>query len=318
MKRKIRQILIAYRELKRDFKSTGNAEFKKSHIEADIIRLVHSIEKGLCLENSRKGFGVIKIKTLFSLCERYLSLNSDDFDCLYFVLDGVKEYLDFHKKENFENDDILEIKGKYEKLKEKMPERDDVYGGVNQVSLSDMEFDIDEIEKLFNTRHSVREFSGEPVDEETLRKAIKLAQRCPSACNRQGVRVYSVSSEKFLADVEESLDGIGGFAQDVDKFLIITGKQSAYKLEEKNQYIVSASIFAAYLTLALHTYNIAACMIQRSLIPRSYWTKFRMKNKILADEQIVMLIGVGKYKDKTKVPMSKRFDIDKIYRNLQE
>ena len=314
MKRKLRQILIARDEIKRDSYVTENKKFEKKHLEAEIIRLVHSIEKGLCLENPRKGFGVAKINTLFSLADKYLSLNPDDYDCMYFIADSVKEYLDFHERENFENEEILAIKNKYDALKSRIPEKDDVYGGIGNISLSEMEFDLAEIEKLFNTRHSIREYSGESVDEETLKKAIALAQRSPSACNRQGVRVYSVDREKFLNDMEESLDGIGGFAQDVDKFLIITGKQSAYRVEEKNQYVVSASMFAGYLTLALHAYNIASCVIQRSLRPRAYWTNFRIKNGIPEDEQIVMLIGIGKYKEETKVPMSKRFSVDKIYR----
>lgn len=318
MRKKLAQIRIALREIKRDFHSTGDAEFAKSRLEADIIRNVHSIEKGLCLENPRKGFGIAKISKLFELSEAYLSLKPADLDCLYFIVDGVSAYLDFHSQIGFENDDIKKIRESNETLKKKLPERNEVYGGISTISVSDMDFDMAEIEKLFNTRHSVREFSGESVDDETIQKAIRLAQRCPSACNRQGVRIYSVKGDKFLSDIEQNLEGVGGFAQDVDSFLVITGKQSAYSIDEKNQFAVSASIFAGYLTLALHAYKVGACVIQRPLIPREYWSKFRKKNQIPEDEQIVMLIGIGKYKETTKVPLSKRFDVDKIYRKLDK
>lgn len=318
MKKKLAHIRIALNELKRDFNSTGNPEFAKSRIEADIIRNVHSIEKGLCLEKPRSGFGAAKISDLFSLAEKYLSLNPDDLECLYFVLDGVETYLEYHAKIGFENDTITGIKDKYEQLKSKLPQKTGEFGGIKTVSLSEMNFDMEDVEKLFNTRHSIREFSGESVDEEDIKKAIALAQRCPSACNRQGVRIYSVKGDKFLADIEQNLEGVGGFAQDVDRFLIITGKQSVYSVDEKNQFAVSASIFAGYLTLALHAYKIGACVIQRPLIPREYWSKFRRKNEIPEDEQIVMLIGIGKYKETTKVPLSKRFEVEKIYRKLDK
>ncbi len=316
MKQKIRQMLTIVRELKRDFRATRGKEFLKSRMEADIIRMVHSIEKGLSIENPRKGFGVAKMKELFSLGEQYLNLEFDDNDCLYYILDGVSAYLKFHADHNFENEDVIKIKEMWEAFQSKLPEKESVYGGTEKLVLSDMDFNIEEIEKFFYTRHSVREFSGESVDDEILQKAITLAKRCPSACNRQGVRVYSVERDVFLAEAGYALEGVGGFKDDVDKFLIVTGKQSAYSINERNQYIVSASIFAAYLTLALHAYHVAACVVQRALTPQKYWIDFRKKHNIPEDEQIVLLIGIGKYKDKTKVPLSKRFDTDKIYRKL--
>ncbi len=316
MKKFLVHILMILREMKRDLNVDYNKSFEKSRLEADIIRNVHSIEKGLCLENPRKGFGVAKIKSMFNLADRFLKLNPDDITCLYFVIDGVSEYLEFNKKIGFDNEDIKQIKEMHDKLIQKIVGKDARYGGVDEIAKSEMDFDIESLENFFNTRHSVREFSGESVSEETLKKAIALAQKCPSACNRQGVRVYSIKGEKFLEEMKSSLDGIGGFAKDVDRFLLITGKQSAYKLAEKNQYAVSASIFAAYLTLTLHTYGVAACVVQRPLVPNKYWVAFRDKNGIPADEQLVIMIGIGGYKDKTKVPVSKRFAIDRIYCNL--
>ena len=45
------------------------------------------------------------------------------------------------------------------------------------------------VENLFNTRHSIRQFGEDKVKIEDIKKAIELAQRAPSACNRQAVRV---------------------------------------------------------------------------------------------------------------------------------
>lgn len=318
MKQELKHIIVSLNELKNELSAERKMKHNKSRLEADIIRYVHSIEKGLSIENPRLGFGVPKIMHLFSLAERYLKSEKDDVECLYFVSDAIKAYLDFHSDKNFENQDIKDVKDHYELLKKQLPDKKDIYGGTTQLSVSDMNFNVDEIEKLFNTRHSIREFSGECVDEETIRKAVKLAQRCPSACNRQGVRVYSVKGSDFVAGFEQSLDGIGGFAGAVDRFLLITGKKSAYTLHEKNQFIVSVSMFAAYLTLALHTYNIAACAIQRPLTATKPWENYKKAKGIPADEQLVMLIGIGKYKDKCTVPLSKRYETDKVYRNLDE
>lgn len=316
MKKQLKHIFVSLKELCRELFADRNLSNNKTHIESDIIRLVHSIEKGLSIENPRMGFGVAKIEELFNLADRYIKIDKNDSECLYYVADALTSYIDFHQMNNFENEDIIKIRKKLDEFCGKLPKKENVYGGVEKLLLSDMNFNTSEIEKLFNTRHSIRDFSDTPVDDEKLRKAIRLAQRSPSACNRQGVRIYSVKGKDFVGQYGKSLDGIGGFASDVDTFLIITGKKSAYALHEKNQFIVSASMFAAYLTLTLHTYNIGACVIQRPLIPDENWHKYRKVKGIPSDEQLIMLIGIGNYKDECTVPLSKRFDIDKIYKRL--
>lgn len=316
MKKAIRHILIAHRELKRNFRVAKAKEFQTSRLEADIIRNVHSIEKGLSIENPRKGFGALKIKALFSLISKYLELENENIDCVYFAKDALAAYLSYHDVQNYCDDNIKEIQLKYEELIKMLPQQDEVFGGVEIISKSDFDFSISEVEKLFSTRHSVREFSGEGVEDELIKKAIKLAQRCPSACNRQGVRVYSLTSKKLVEVFSTALDGIGGFVENADKFLLITGKLSAYSIDEKNQYIVSASIFAGYLSLTLHAYGIANCLIQRPLTPVKIWDEACEKLSIPKDEHLCMFIALGKYKETTKVPVSKRFDVEKIYKAI--
>jgi hypothetical protein len=114
----------------------------------------------------------------------------------------------------------------------------------------------------------------------------------------------------------KALEGIGGFANDVDKFLLVTGKKSAYRGSEKNQFIVSASIFAAYLSLTLHAHKIANCIIQRPLSPSNGWDKICDKYNIPRDEQLVVLIGIGGYKETSTVPISKRYGLNEVYRRL--
>ena len=318
MKRFLVQLYIAWLEVKKNLKLTDSPAFLQSRLEADIIRYVHSIEKGLCICEPRKGFGIAKIEKMLSLSEIYIEKAFEDQTCLYFVRDVLKCYFAWNNERGYDSAELQKVKARFEKLFENLKPTEDVYGGMTTVRLSDLDYDEQQIEKFIYTRHSVREFSGESVTDAEIQKAVALAQRSPSACNRQGFRVYAVSSKKYIEEIGNSLEGIGGFADDVDKFLLITAKQSAYNLSEKNQYVVTAAMFAGYLTLALHAYRIAACVVQRSLVPNKVWDTFCSKNSIPKDEQIVLMIGIGKYKEETKVPVSKRFDIDYIYRNLDE
>ena len=291
-----------------------NTKYSKNRLEAEIVRNVHSIEKGLSIENPRLGFGIAKMKEMFSLVDSYIKL-TDEKEILFFVVDAVDAYVKYHNDKSFSNDDILFIKDKYQKLRIKLGKTEVTSGGTLEFKKEEVTFDIDNIKFLFNSRHSVREFSGDEVPEETIIEAIKLAQRSPSACNRQAVRVYSISGKDYL-DSMGNLEGIGGFAQDVDKFLLITGVQSAYRPGEKNQFAVSASMFAGYLTLSLHALGVAACVVQRNLYPDKLYNDFRKKYGIPGDEQLVVMLGIGMPKEKTTVPVSKRFSIEKVYRNL--
>ena len=318
IKRFLLQVYLAVKEIKRNIEIVDKNDFMQARLEADIIRYVHSIEKGLSISNPRLGFGIEKINQILSLCKLYLENGYENIDCIYFAKDALMSYFTWNKQNSFENEALKELNLKYESVFDKIQQKEDIFGGVIEIEKKDFEIDIEMAEKLFNTRHSIREFSGEQVTDEEIKKAIKLAQRSPSACNRQGVRIYSVSSKKYIDEIGQSLEGIGGFAHEVDKFLLITAKQSAYGLFEKNQFIVSASMFAGYLTLALHAYQIAACTVQRSLSVNKLWDSFREKNNIPKDEQIVVMIGVGKYKEKTMVPVSKRFDVNYIYKNLDK
>ena len=64
----------------------------------------------------------------------------------------------------------------------------------------------------------VKDKKTEKTKRAEAKKAIKLAQRSPSACNRQGVRVYGVDKSKAQIIIEQ-LEGIGGFANEIDKFI---------------------------------------------------------------------------------------------------
>lgn len=188
-------------------------------------------------------------------------------------------------------------------------------GGVQRVSLTYSEDDYVNLKRLAEQRHSIRDFSGESVPNEKLRKALAIAQRSPSACNRQGVRAYIISGNKKNC-LEGWLEGTGGFSGAVDKYILITGQLSAYHVDEPFQYIVSASIFAGYLTLALQSVGVGACVIQRALLHNKKWTEVAAALGIPGDEQVVLMIGTGMPKDSYTVPISKRLPLNEQTKEL--
>lgn len=186
---------------------------------------------------------------------------------------------------------------------------------MQRISLQYDESNYLTLKKIAEERHSIRDFNDENVPMEKLRKAIEIAQRAPSACNRQGVRVY-VITDKYKECLKGWLEGTGGFSDSVDKFILITGRISSYRKDEPFQYIVSASIFAGYLTLALQSLGIGACVIQRSVLYNKKWEDIAKSLCIPGDEQAILMVGTGMPKNEYKVPVSWRLQYNEQVKEL--
>ena len=147
--------------------------------EASIIRLYHTIEKGLSYQNYRPGFGKANVEKLVTTLEQYAKRGFDcesfayrtGLSCLYTYISKNKEY-------------GLEDLALDERVKA-LPGDANECGGTISVSAPINPNELN-YEQLVTSRHSIRFFSNIPVDQERLIKAVKLAQYTPSACNRLG------------------------------------------------------------------------------------------------------------------------------------
>lgn len=286
---------------------------RKNHMAAELSRFTHSIEKGMTILEPRLGFGHDKQRKMMQLITQLESSGSAyHLEVCAVAVDALQEYLDFHSVRGYRDEFFDEL----EEFVRKHPfAHEGKYGGVYSVRKADCTFDVKEIERFFHTRHSIRDFSEVDVDDATLEKALKLAQYAPSACNRQGVRAYVLNKEKS-DELAKNLSGIGGFADKASRLILITGKTSAYRADETYQYIVSASIYAAYLSLTLHAYGLAACVVQRQVVWSKDWDAQRQQFGIPEDEQLIIMLAVGNMKEEFLVPVSHRLQNDKMIRFL--
>lgn len=293
-----------------------NNKFKNNIHIGEIIRNTHSIEKGLSLDNVRLGFGVKKIREAYGIILAYKdnggNINSEP---IKMFLDALSSYLRFHKEIDYTDDVISEVTTIYESLCNLVSLSSTIHGGTLLVDKPKYTTEEKEIfTKFINDRHSVREFDKTPVDISKLHQSIELAMRCPSACNRQCYRVHILDHKDFDI-ITGWLEGIGGFVDELDKLLIITGKVSMYRKEEEYQHVVTSSIFAGYLTLTLQMNEIGACVIQRNLHPNNRWELLSKQLEIPGDELPVCCIGIGSLKSQYKVPVSYRLPYDSVVTN---
>ncbi len=266
---------------------------------------IHCIEKGLGMPNVRLGFGSVHLKNIFSYIDK--SKDKQSYNYLY-SLSIIKEYIEFHKKNNY---DVSWVEDKFKKYG--LAENEEFYkaGVFNLEHLSnDKDF-----ESVLLSRHSVRQFEDQFVSEEILREVFELNQSCPSACNRQTTKIY-YSMDKTINDkIGELLPGNNGFRKHVNQYLVLTGDISAFRYDEYGQWFTNVGIYAYGLTLCLHYKNIDSCMLQ--------WIRNKQGEKVLKNllhisdtEEIVMAIAIGYRADNAKILISTRKPISDIVRKV--
>lgn len=287
--------------------------YESNRLLGEIVRYTHSIEKGLSLEKVRPGFGYAKIIETMSYIKRYELLNNSlGAIQIRMFADALSDYIEFHSSINYNSPQIKEIIEIHNHLKKKIGVDNGKHGGVLKVKRTQFNNSHRELlERIIMGRHSVREFEKTPVSDDDLRAAIELAMHCPSACNRQCYRVHIIN-KKDIHLLDGWLDGVGGFADDLDKMLLITGRLSDYRPSEQMQYIVTPAVFAGYLTITLEVYNIGCCFIQRTLFPTKEYTPIARRIGVPFDEQPICILGIGNFKNEYKVPVSHRFSYDQI------
>lgn len=278
--------------------------------EAKILRQTHIIEKGLSLTSPRKGFGVPKIEELFKMLDEYLSLGfSVENVPFQNALNVVHEYVKFQQGLNYTNETINKKLESYEQYRDKS-----FTAGIEHTTYEDIKADaLAQFPEFFNSRHSVRQFSDREIDVETIKKAVQLAQKAPSACNRQATKVYFYSAKEVNDQLGELIAGNTGFADEVKNYLVLTGDISAfYDTFERNQLYVEAGMFAMALIEALHYFGIGSCPLQNGEYKKKNEKFKKICGNIPENERIVIFIAIGYYKDEFSYAVSKRKNLEEV------
>lgn len=273
-----------------------------------ILQTAHRLEKGLCIREPRKVWGFDKAFDLVRLISKEENKSKPDFFSVETGKAVLYAYLQAKEKKADAED-----KEKLARLKESVANAGILYnfstptfGGAELLHKNDILVNEKAYEALFTTRHSVRDFADTPVDKDKLEKAISFALRAPSACNRQATQVYVI-------DYKDCLKAGGKDDFHADKSLIITGNTRAFVMGELNDWIVSTSIFCGYLSLALHAVGIGCCCCRKDIIkPNKYNDNIRKLCHIPDDEQIILEMAIGNYKDEFLAAVSHRRDVKDI------
>ncbi|MBQ7976894.1 MAG: nitroreductase family protein [Clostridia bacterium] len=279
-------------------------------IARELRILTHTIEKGLSLPIVRKGFGKGKIQTILKYLDKYIEIDNFDYDVEAFTgaIAIVERYIMEADKHSC---DITYINtDKYRKYY-----KNDVNEyGVREMRNAEALKHLSEatFEELAKGRHSIRSFSDKPLDVETVKKAIELAQTAPSACNRQPVRVAHICDKDLCKQILDIQGGAKGHS--VSELLLVVSDLHLYRyMSETGTPYLDAGIFLMNLLYALTSYNIGSCPL--------IWNDYSQRGKDLRNiiklpqnMHVVAVVQIGNYpQDGCNYAISRRKSISEIY-----
>lgn len=287
--------------------SDNRPGLEKERLEYYLIKHCHIVEKGLALPKPRKAFGQPKIKTLITKTREYENSYSNS-DIGMMVRDTLRAYLDFH------SEDISVLPKDFLKSVECFVEEKPMHakGGLKNLLKSEMEIlDGNRFEEFVKCRHSVRNFSDEPVEEATIVKALAIARHTPSVCNRQGWFVHCYSDRSKIAKLLSYQNGNAGFTECIDKLLIVTGAVKAFTRYEHNQLFIDGGLYSMNLMLALHAVGLGSCPLN-TCMPWFKENRLKKEANLEPHERVIMMIAVGNLQDKFSVAQSEKYPVGKV------
>lgn len=264
---------------------TAEGRVRGIHLEAQLTRDYHRVEKGLALPAPRRPFGRDRLARLDTLLARTDNDHGHYVDLARGARDALVSW-------NAGGDP-----------------RDAVAPHL------DRERRLDSIDTLFQTRRSVRDFADQEVDEALLLRAAELAGSSPSVCNRSPWRLrYYRGSE--AQEVLEYQNGNGGFRSTVPAAALVSVELGWFAgPRERNQAFIEGGIFATSLMLALHGSGLDTCMLNLSQTTEEA-DRLRRAIGMPASEAPIMMLAIGYGREGHRVARSPRRSMEEIVRHI--
>lgn len=295
--------LVKYQSYQKAYQRNAFSDTKCNNYEqyeAVITRWYHTIEKGLSYSNYRPGFGKDNIQKLMTLMESYASKYDTDAAFYQTSLSCLHEYIRKNKEHGLINHEL-------EERINRLPGNDNGCGGVLTVGKPDFEaVKHYNLEEIMVNRHSIREFTDEPVDTEVIKDAIRLAQFTPSACNRQGWKTRIIADKDMVLNVLQYQTGSNGFREQINKLLLVTCDIRYFnKKREIFQPFIDGGMYAESLINSLYFKGIGSIPLSASLTSKNE-KSVRELLGIKSNEVFILFIGVGNYPESCLAPRSER------------
>jgi nitroreductase len=266
----------------------------------------HVLEKGLTMPEFRPGFGYNRVRYVIAKSLALINKYGNNRIEIQSALKDLEQYLQIHKQKGFELPEDVE-KGIVNLLKYKIIDTEPCHS----VKAIDYFKKTNDFKEFAKQRHSVRWYTKENVDNETLVEVVKLAQTAPSACNKQSTKVYIIGSDDVKAKVLNIQRGNRGFGCRANKILLVTSDMECWNFQFRTSAFLDGGIFVQNLLYSLHCYNIVACTLNAELSPKEI-RQLKDIIKLKKSEIPIAFIAVGYAPEVFLYPGSQRKKVENI------
>lgn len=277
----------------------------------NIIMIYHGLEKSLSYTQRNTTSGWRQANRLIHLLKK--SNGAGSVTCHDKAAKQVLEKF-ISLPENVDTDKALEIKLQLEELNFSA-EGD--HGTKELTAIEIRKGVLESPEEFFYSRYSLREFKEEIVPESLIRRAVDLALKTPSVCNRQAWCIYHTSDIEVKNMVLGHQTGNRPFGERAPNLLLITTDLKAFFAgSEHYQHWIDGGLLAMSLMYTLHSLGLASCALNWSQNPIAD-IKFRKHLSIKPNLTVIMVLLVGFPNEKNKVCVSSRRPVNEIFTKLE-
>lgn len=284
---------------------------EKGQRDYALVMLYHGLEKSLSYKSRNPDSGWKNAFEALTLIEKAYVLGElgrvDEV-----AINALEKFIGL--PENKDTSRALLIR---ERLKVIDYKRVDGAGVINLASSEFLKGILKDPEGFFNSRYSLREFKEEAVDKELIGRAVRLAMKTPSVCNRQAWAVYHSADQKVKDVVLDHQNGNKPFGKKIPNLLVVTADLKAFFTgNERYQHWIDGGLFSMSLIYALHSLGVGSCPLNWSQSP-SVDKSLRMLLDIDSAHTIIMVVAVGYPDEWNKVCVSARRPLDDVFYELK-
>ena len=284
----------------------GQCKDCEDKLDADIMLVMHALEKGMSFPVKKKGFGKEKSSALVDLLNDHILRYGVNRQVIV-ATNILQAYL--QDPFSVEEEDVRNKVQGY--LSSHSDLLSNSIGGAKLISKPSCDSSYEDVLHFYESRTSVREYSAEPLSKDEIDKALRIAKQTPSACNRQASRVYVVKDKQLIKKIMDNQLGDQGWCNGADTLFVVTSIASYFgSLYERFEPFIDGGMFAMNLVMGLHAQGIASCCkmyIREPQIDKA----IRGILSIPENEIPILLILAGHYLDyEVCSPISTRNEIN--------
>lgn len=310
--RDIRERSQVRREFHEDANNYNNATnfhligSSKVGIRELLIFHTHALEKGLSHPKFRSNFGKRALIGLNANLEAFVKLNMDQSDFAYKnAMSVLKAYKSRHQNLGLVTPFFDSIFSKKE-----------IKGG-SEIAGVEIHHDDNaarmNFEELESFRTTQRVFSNKKVQMTDLKKALKIAMKTPSVCNRQPWKVYVTDNTNKIDSLLRLQKGYTGYGIPPILCLITVDRRAFIGSYERNEPYIDGGLFLMNFDLSLTYTGIASCILN-AMLPNKEQEKIRGILDVPNNEVLISFVAAGYPKDKVLSAKSARKPIDDVLR----